>query len=167
MTREETKKIIAVIATSYPNYKPDDFAMTIDVWTELLTGYPYSDASNALKAYIMTDTSGFAPSIGQIIEKINARDEMEDLKAWALVRKAIRNGNYGSEEEFANLPQDVQRAVGDKQNISAWANIPTEEIETVIQSQFLRAYRALKTRENEERKLNPQITERPQGRIEG
>lgn len=167
MTREETKKIIAVIATAYPNYKPNDYSTVISIWSEMLSGYEYMDINNALKAYILTDKSGFAPSIGQIVEKINAHEEMEDLEAWALVRKAIRNGNYGSAEEFSKLPPDVQKAVGDSTNIEAWASVPSGSVETVIQSQFLRAYRNVKTREMEERKINPQISVKLQGRIEG
>jgi len=36
MTRDECKKLIMIMSATYPNYKPADISMTIDVWTEML-----------------------------------------------------------------------------------------------------------------------------------
>lgn len=52
MTREETKKIIMVMAASYPNYKPLDISMTVDAWQMMLEEYSYNEIALALKAYI-------------------------------------------------------------------------------------------------------------------
>ena len=154
MTRDETKKIIRIIADSYPNYKPSDISETIDVWSMMLEEYPYNQIAMALKAYILTDTSGFAPSIGQLVNKLtSAEPQLNEMEAWSLVSKAIRNGYYGAEEEFAKLPEVVQKAVGNPANLRAWSHTDESSIENVVQSNFLRTYRVLVKRESENAKL--------------
>ena len=154
MTRDETKKIIRIIADSYPNYKPSDISETIDVWSMMLEEYPYNQIAMALKAYILTDTSGFAPSIGQLVNKLtSAEPQLNEMEAWSLVSKAIRNGYYGAEEEFAKLPEVVQKAVGNPANLRAWSHTDEQSIENVVQSNFFRTYRAVVKRESESAKL--------------
>ena len=72
MTREETVKIIRIMCDCYPNYKPNDLSETVDVWTMMLEEYPYEQIAVSLKAYVLSDTSGFAPSIGQLISKMQS-----------------------------------------------------------------------------------------------
>lgn len=70
MTREETVKIIRIICDCYPNYKSSNLSETVDVWQMMLDEYSYNQVSIALKAYVTSDTSGFAPSVGEIAAKI-------------------------------------------------------------------------------------------------
>ena len=152
MTREETVKIIRIMVDSYPNYKPNDISETVDVWQMMLSDYDYNLVAMALKAYILSDTSGFAPSIGQLVAKmqtITKPQELSEMEAWSLVSKAIRNSGYNSVEEFANLPPLVQKAVGTPDNLRNWAVSDYQTIESVIQSNFLRTYRVVVKRENE------------------
>ena len=152
MTREETVKIIRIMVDSYPNYKPNNISETVDVWHMMLSDYDYNIVAMALKAYILSDTSGFAPSIGQLVSKIQSitkPQELSEMEAWSLVSKAIRNSGYNSVEEFANLPPLVQKAVGTPDNLRNWAVSDYQTIESVIQSNFLRTYRTVVKRENE------------------
>lgn len=152
MNREETKKILRIMVDSYPNYKPVDMAETIDVWQMMLEDFSYQQVAMALKAYIMSDTSGFAPSIGQLVGKmqmISQPNELNEMEAWALVSKAIRNGYYGAETEFEKLPEMVQKAVGQPSQLRQWAHSDMESIETVIQSNFIKTYRTVVKRESE------------------
>ena len=144
MDREETKKIIRIICASYPNYKPTDISETIDVWANMLSEYSYEHIAVALKTYIATDTSGFAPSIGELIQKANSlleNEKLNEIEAWTLVSKALRNGYYGAEEEFAKLPPTVQKAVGSPAQLRMWATTDDKSIETVISSNFMRTYK--------------------------
>lgn len=156
MTREETVKIIRIMVDSYPNYKPNNISETVDVWQMMLSDYDYNLVAMALKAYILSDTSGFAPSIGQLVAKIQILtkpQELSEMEAWSLVRKAIGNGNYGSVEEFEKLPQTVQKAVGSADMIKRWAMSDSNEVSTVIQSNFLRSYRTAVKRDEEYAKM--------------
>ena len=59
-----------MVQAAFPNYKPPDKTVAVNTWFLMLSDYPYQQVQMALKAYIATDTSGFAPSIGQIIDKM-------------------------------------------------------------------------------------------------
>lgn len=152
MTREETVKIIRIMCDCYPNYKPNNLSETVDVWQMMLDEYSYNQVSIALKAYVTSDTSGFAPSVGEIVAKIqlvSQPQELDGMAAWGLVSKALRNGTYGAVEEFNKLPPLVRQAVGIPDNLKNWATSDYQTIETVIQSNFLRTYEVIVKRETE------------------
>ena len=152
MTVNDARKIIAVMLVSYPNFKPIDTELMATTWADMLNEYSYEQVSVALKCYITTDTSGFAPSIGQLIDKLKTVEqpqELNELQAWGLVRKAINNSGYHSEEEFAKLPPLVQKAIGTPGQLKQWGLSDIESIETVAQSNFMRTYRAVVKREDE------------------
>ena len=136
----------------YPNYKPNNLSETVDVWQMMLDEYSYNQVSIALKAYVTSDTSGFAPSVGEIVAKIqlvSQPQELDGMAAWGLVSKALRNGTYGAVEEFNKLPPLVRQAVGIPDNLKNWATSDYQTIETVIQSNFLRTYEVIVKRETE------------------
>lgn len=152
MTREETVKIIRIMSDCYPNYKPSNLSETVNVWQMMLNEYSYNQVSIALKAYVTSDTSGFAPSVGEIVAKIqlvSQPQELDGMAAWGLVSKALRNGTYGAVEEFNKLPPLVRQAVGMPDNLKNWATSDYQTIETVIQSNFLRTYETAVKRANE------------------
>lgn len=160
MTRKETVKIIRIMCDCYPNYKPSDLSETIDAWDMMLEEYSYSQVSIALKAYVTTDTSGFAPSVGQLINKLHevqSPQELNEMEAWMLVSKALRNGYYGAVEEFNKLPPLVQKAVGSPDNLRNWALTDSESIENVVQSNFMRTYRTVVNRAKEYQKMPKDI----------
>ena len=159
MTREETVKIIRIMVDSYPNYKPNDISETVDVWNMMLSEYTYEKISIALKAYILSDTSGFAPSIGQLVGKIQAitkPEELNEMEAWSLVSKAIRNSGYNSVEEFAKLPPLVQKAVGLPDQLMTWA-LDENYNEQVVSSNFMRCYRTELARHEELSKMPAEV----------
>lgn len=75
------------------------------------------------------------------------------MQAWALVAKAIRNGIYGAEEEFAKLPPAVQRAVGNPGNIREWATMDSKSVQSVVQSNVMRTYRSVVAKNNQMQRL--------------
>jgi len=157
VTRDETKQLLMRISSVYPNWKPQaDLTYIADTWSEYLSEYTYSEMKTALKAYISTDTSGFAPSIGQLIDKlhtINTPEELSEMEAWSLVSKALRNGYYGAEQEFEKLPPLVQKTVGTPSQLRNWALADMESVESVIQSNFMRTYRLVINRKKEISKM--------------
>lgn len=155
MTREETVKIIRIMVDSYPNYKPNDISETVDVWQMMLEEYSYQDVSVALKAYILSDDSGFAPSIGRLVSKIHTMtqpQELNEMEAWSLVYKAICNSTYNSVSEFEKLPPLVQKAVGLPDSLREWAMTENLNLE-VVMSNFQRAYKAELHRHEELQKM--------------
>ena len=161
MTREETVKIIRIMVDSYPNYKPNDISETVDVWQMMLSDYDYNIVAMALKAYILSDTSGFAPSIGQLVDKmksITSPQELNEMEAWSLVCDALQNSGYNYAEEYAKLPPLVQKAVGLPTQLQTWAL--TENLnKDVVGSNFMRCYRIEVERQNEISKMPQNVRE--------
>lgn len=161
MTRDEVKKILMIIESAYPNYKPPNKTNAIDVWNLMLEEYTYQQVSVALKSYILSDTAGFPPSIGQLVGKLqtiqNPNPHLNEMEAWGLVSKALKNGTYGADEEFAKLPELVQKAVGSASQLRNWATTDSNSIENVVQSNFMRTYRGVCSRENEISKMPTEI----------
>lgn len=161
MTRDETKQILMRIQSVYPNWKPEaGFTFITETWWEYLGIYTYEQVKDALKAYILTDNSGFAPSVGQIIEKLQLfmfSGELNEMEAWNLTYKAICNSAYCADEEFARLPELVQKAVVNPGQLREWGQMDIDVVNSVIQSNFMRSYRAELAREKELRKLSPDM----------
>jgi hypothetical protein len=156
MQREDVIKVLMMIQAAYPNYRPQDKTIAVNTWYMMLKDYECQVVEAALKMYIATDTSGFAPAIGQIIDKIKSvtsPNELNGMEAWSLVSNALRNGYYGAEQEFEKLPFTVQKAVGSPDNLRNWAQSDSKSIETVIQSNFMRTYETELKRQNEELKI--------------
>ena len=147
MTEDETKEILMRIQAVYPNWKPQvPLRVLTETWHDYLKGYSKGHILLAVNTYVTTNTSGFAPSVGQILETlqhITTPEELNEMEAWTLVSKAISNGYYGANEEFAKLPPLVQEAVGSPQQLSRWATAEISSIESVAQSNFMRTYRAV------------------------
>jgi hypothetical protein len=151
MTRNEMVLLIRVVTNAYPNFNPKDLSDTVDVWYEMLSDYTYEQVATALKMYIRADTSGFAPTIGQLVDKINQivnPQQMNEAEAWSLVSKAIRNSGYHAEEEFAKLPPTIQKVVGHPSNLRDKA-LDEEYNDGVEKSNFLRMYRIQLERDKE------------------
>lgn len=149
MTREDTIKILSVLRGAYPAFYRDitkqEAESTIALWESMFDEEPYELVAASVKAFISGDSKGFPPAIGQIkerIRQITQPEEMTEQEAWALVSKALRNSTYGSEEEFAKLPPEVQAVVHDPGQLKQWAMSPADEVETVIASNFMRSFRA-------------------------
>ena len=148
MTREDTIKILSVLRGAYPAFYRDitkqEAESTIALWESMFDEEPYELVGAAVKAFISGDGKGFPPAIGQIkerIRQITAPEEMTEQEAWTYVSKALRNSTYGSEEEFAKLPQEIQAVVHDPGQLRQWAMSPAEDVESVIASNFMRSFR--------------------------
>ena len=160
MSEQDTVEILMIIQAAYPNYHPTDKKVAVKTWHMLLKDYSYQQVEMAVSAFITSDNKGFPPSIGQIIDKMYVADDfvgLNEMEAWALVSRAIKNGNYGAEEEYAKLPPDVQRAIGDPANLRNWAMTDMHSVETVIQSNFMRSFRTVSERKKEYRRLPGQV----------
>ena len=148
MNKKEASKIIAVLMASYPNFlnnkNTDDIQATINVWYEMLSDYSYQEVSVAAKACI-TNKSNFAPSIGQVIDKIlsfrNQGTELTEQEAWNLVSRATKNSAYHATEEYEKLPEAVKQIVTPSQ-LKEWSQMETDSVQSVVASNFMRSYKA-------------------------
>lgn len=124
MTRDEVKTIIRIMVATWPNYKPADLSQTVDVWTEMIGDINFGLAKAAIKAYAQTDTTGFAPSVGQLRAKVvelTSRQSMSEADAWETIVRAVRRSSYYSVEEFNKLSPELQEAVGGPETLRSLA----------------------------------------------
>ena len=150
MTRDETKGLVRSIMSIYPNWKPDNLTETVNAWSWMLKDYPAAGIKAALEIYVKTNNTGFAPSVSQLINAMYTAKDNEKLsegEAWALVKRAIQDGGYHAEERFNELPEIVQKAVGSPNMIHQWSQTESDEVNTVIMSNFQRAYRTILQRQ--------------------
>lgn len=143
MTKEEVQMLLAMTQATYPNYNPPDKMAAVNAWFLCLSEYDNNVVIAAFKTYMTTNTSGFAPAPGQLIEilqTLTQPQELNELEAWSLVRQALKNCNYNSEHEFAKLPTTIQKTVGTPQQLRIWAS-DTEFNENVVSSNFIKTYR--------------------------
>ena len=168
MTDKEVAQLVYVVKATYPksfeHFSNEDFANLIRGWKMTLEDYSYMQAAAGLKTYFKSDTKGFPPSPGQVVDCIHKiikpqSDELTGLEAWALVRRAISNSIYNAETEFDRLPKAVQRAIGSPANLREMASLDIEQVETVEQSHFIRNYEAMVKRLAEDAKMPASVLE--------
>ena len=160
MTRDEAKHLVMMVSAAYPNWKPLNLTETVDTWAVMLEEFDHDECLATLKSYILTDTSGFAPGIGQVIDRLQRRREgreLGELDAWSMVSKALRNATYHAEEEFAALPPVLQRTVGNPSNLKEWAGMEMDTVNSVIQSHVVRNYRVAVKSMRDDAKIPPAL----------
>lgn len=160
MNREETKKLLELISVYYPNYNPKDKSATLNAWAAMLPDVSYESMVEALKAFVRTSDSQFAPNIGQLLARLDSiqNGDIDDGTAWNLVYRAICNSAYNAEEEFSRLPEEIQETLHDPSQLREWAvsDINGNALQ-VIHSNFLRAFGQVKQRRKDTRRLTPDV----------
>lgn len=152
MTFKEFGKLADAIKTYFPrdNMLPTDTSM--ELWYDMLKDMDYQSACIGLKNHVAT--SKFAPTIADIRNGavMTQPQELNEMEAWSLVSKAIRNSTYNSVSEFEKLPPLVQKAVGLPDSLREWAMTENINLE-VVMSNFQRAYKAELKRHEELQKM--------------
>ena len=147
--------LMGVMKTAYPrfysNMGSQELEDTVALWSEMLKDIEPQTLTMAVKALIATNP--FPPTIAEIRNKVLAitggGSQLSEMEAWALVKKACQNGIYGSVKEFGKLPPMVQKAVGSANMIREWAQMDVQQLDTVVQSNFMRSYKTVSIREQE------------------
>lgn len=151
MTYAEFAKLAANIKTYFPrdNVLPSDRAMTL--WYESLKDLDADAVMTGLKKYVLTNK--FPPSISDLRSyavRPAGKEEISETHAWNLVYQALGNSIGHAEEEFDKLPEVVQRAVHSPGQLREWAKMDIRTVNSVIYSNFLRAYSAAVVRQRED-----------------
>lgn len=156
MTRSETVQILSILRKAYPVFYKDiskrEAEDTVDLWHTMFEDDDVLLVISAVKAFIATDDKGYPPVIGVIKKKMREISQpvtMTEFEAWNYIKKAVSNSLYNSKEEYDKLPPTIQSLVGNHDVLKEWALIDTSKFDTVIQSNFMRSYKARCEREKE------------------
>ena len=147
MTREHATAILHKLKLLYPGtysgITKEDGEDLVNTWTDIFANDEYNLVSMALTACIRENKTGFAPSIGEISQKmrlISAPERMTAAEAWTLLDKAAQNSQYDFRKEFDKLPPVIQKFVGQPIALRDYSNMSAEKFDTVVRSHFLRYY---------------------------
>lgn len=169
MTQKETAQVLSLIFSTYKREFKDhtdaDKKVMLGLWTKAFEDKHYVLVMSAVEYYIFNDTSGFAPSIGNIKEIIkNASEEnLGGAAAWEYICKAASNSIYHSKREFDKLPPLVQRVVGSPAQLKQWAMMDESAFNTTVKREFMKEYKALEKQDEWNKAVltpgkNPRLT---------
>lgn len=166
MNKTEAAKILATLQLNYPdsfkNMSTETLQGLVNLWSRVLVDDSYADVSAAVMAHISTDTGRFMPPVGVIknmLVKIREPEQLTEMQAWALVAEATRHSTYHAQEEFEKLPPTIQRVIGNSNTLREWAMMDADTVNSVIQSNFMRSYRAKIKHETEQKALPSTVKE--------
>lgn len=149
MTKEEVKKLLMVLEVTFSSFTVDNPQQMVNAWHIFLQDYMADEILLGLKTYITTQGSAYAPSVSELIamtRKPNELTQLEEVDAWSQVRKAIGRGIYHSKEDFDQFPEEVKKVVVRHEQLTEWAQLPSDEIDTVVRSNFRRSYEIMQKR---------------------
>ena len=149
MNLNETLRIMAVIRSEYPSFGGRDLSggdldRKAALWQEMFADDEYALAAAALKCFIIEDTKGFAPSVGQIkgiMARLADGGGMDEERAWELLRRAASRSAYGAREEYERLPEELRHMCSPGQ-LYEWSQMDSDVFNSVIGSHFRKSYRA-------------------------
>ncbi len=144
VTREQFAVLTKGMKAVYPQavFIPDQDAF--NVWYSLLQDLDYEVLSRAIQTHMMTVK--YPPTIAEIRAAATKTEEMTELEAWSIVRKALGRSGWHAEEEFLKLPEEIKQVVREPHNLQHWSQMGNSEVESVVQSNFMRSYRAVLAR---------------------
>lgn len=154
MTVDEFDILVKAMKAMYADPKFIADSTAYEMWYSLIGYMNYQTASEALQAHLRTSTR--LPAVADFVKYASQKSNPQALnaeEAWALVTKALRNGLYGAEEEYAKLPPAIQKAVGSPINLREWAQLEKDDVQGVQKSHFVRAYRTEMERAEQDRLL--------------
>lgn len=123
---------------SEPTFIPDKDSF--EVWYALLSDLDYEAVNKATQKWMLNNSKTPKPSDIRGMTVTYGNEELNELSAWSLVSKALKNGYYGAEEEYNKLPEPIQKALGSPAQLRVWA-IDEHFNESVVSSNFMRAYK--------------------------
>lgn len=168
MDKLESAKILTILRIAYPSFykgvSEKDHGDTVFLWATMFKDDTYGLVSAAVKTFIASDEKGFPPHIGAIksaIAKLTQPESLTEIEAWNIVRGKM--SCYATRADFLSLPPVIQRAVGSASQLCQWAMTDIESM-PVIQSNFMRSYRAALAAEQQRARIPKDVLALMDGR---
>lgn len=146
MTMKETLQILSVLRMAYPGYyaklTESDAVSMAKLWSRMFADDPYQEVDAAVQKLICSE-SEFPPNIGQVKKAVAMlkTDSDSAISAWNQVKKSMRFS--GTVELFNALPELTRKVVGSPSQLREWALMDPSQINTVVQSNFLKSYKEI------------------------
>lgn len=161
MTREDAKKILQMFQISYPhsysNMDADEARLFLQLWTDAFKNIPTKVVFDAVKNYIYNTDEKFAPNVGQIrtaiVKNLAPNTDEKAIHAWEELRKFIRSTSSWNtmEEELPmyNRLDSVTKRIYTYREAKSLSQLSSDTVD-YRRSEFIRIYKQLTYRRNEE-----------------
>jgi len=115
---------------------------TADLYASLIGDLDRQAVIRAIRRRVLSDPSGFMPTIGEIRQAVAAdRVQLPDPEmAWGIVLAEIRRTGYSGTPAFADT------AIADAVKIMGWADLCSSDNQVADRAHFLRIYGAVRDR---------------------
>ncbi len=162
MTRDDVKKIIMMFASVYPhnftNKSQEALSEMIDVWHTLLDDLDANQVAIATKEFLRTrNEERFMPTPAiirnEVYEMFKTEEGLTEQEAWNILSKAISNSGYNSQQEYDKLPEVIKSLTTPSQ-LRDYAMMDTDELNTVVASNFMRSYKVRKEHHKQYEKIS-------------
>lgn len=145
MTVEETKVLLGIMKTAYPNFYKnitrEEAEQIVDLWSQMFADDNPKLVTESVKSLICS--LKFPPTIADVKNKmqlITKPIELTEMEAWTKIKNAM--SIYSAAEKFQELSEILQKLVGSPGQLREWAMMDAEHVETVVKSNFMRSYTA-------------------------
>lgn len=160
MNIDETKTILGIIKTAYPNFYKDmskgELQNIVALWGEMFENDDVELVKVATKELI--NSFKFPPTIADIKDKMYSltTNKKTPSELWGELADGLRNGIYNSEEVFESLSPEVKKFVRNPAQIKELAMIDSDVVHSVVKGQFLKQIEVIQKRQEEDYKMLPQ-----------
>lgn len=153
MTDKETQIILAMIETNWQKFPNQRAAESL--WAEAFREDPFPLVRTAVMALINSDSGDFRPNIAKVRRKMHDivyGERISETEAWQLIKAGMHEAQSepetlgGARSAWAKLPEDIRKLVSPRQLLD-WNSVETVQLDTVIQSNFMRSYREVRDRQ--------------------
>lgn len=130
MTRNEIDEILSVVNSTYPdrfrNFTNKQMDKTAIFWQRLFQDFSFEQVYAGLIAFIRQENKGFAPTPGQIIDRIVSlsvvvKGDEDFAYACDKLINAIADGYYHAQERFDTLPEICKKFVRTPNQLRIWS----------------------------------------------
>ncbi len=155
MTKEEVKQILTYLKNQFPQsfshlQSDNDANMFVAIWHDILKDEDPKLVQAAVKRLVAENTSGFAPNIGMIRNKMKDIAGLKPLdadEAWKQVRlvwsRIASDRPDEIREEWEQLPSAVKRIYSPADLIELAFHTTSHDIEAFEKPRFMKTYQSI------------------------
>ena len=118
MTFEDTRKILTILKTTYPqsfkDWNKEQGDLFLDLWSEAFKNDDVNQVIKAVKHIIYTDIREFAPNIAQVknvMFESCSNFQIDVNQAWELVLRNAKCDIQQATMNYKKLPADIQNVI--------------------------------------------------------
>lgn len=163
MTIDETKMILGILKTAYPNFYKEmskqEMLNVVDLWADMFKNDNSKLVTVAVKELI--NSFQYPPTIADVKNKMYSltNNDKTPSELWDRLQKAISKSIYYSEEEFEKLPDEVKEFVRSPRQLKELAMMDSDVVHSVTKGQFFKQIEVIQKRKEEDKKMLPESKE--------